>query len=371
VAQVALSLLLLAGAGLFVRTLNNLQSLDPGFRTEGVLLVELEDQRGVIPPPLLEELQRVPGVLSTTASTHTPLNGWTWSEPVVPAGQPLPERDNAVVIGAGPHFFSTLQIQLIAGREFTDRDRSDAAPVAIVNETYAARYFSKGSPVGQHLSTSINGHKDFEIVGVARDTKIAGLRKDAPPTVYVAYYQLDPKNGSTISVRAGGPIGRVSSDIRQTLQPKFPNTPIEVRALSSRVANTIAQDRMMAMLAGGFAVLAVTLSCIGLYGLLAYTVSRRTREIGIRMALGAQARRVITSVISGGTLLVAIGVVAGLPAVWIGSRWIESLLFNVRPLDPATIGGAILLLLIAAQLAAYLPARRASRVDPLEALRHE
>lgn len=127
----------------------------------------------------------------------------------------------------------------------------------------------------------------------------------------------------------------------------------------------------MAMLAAGFAVLALTLACIGLYGLLAYTVSRRTREIGIRMALGAQARRVVASVVSGGTLLVAIGILAGLPAVWIGSRWIESLLFGVRPLDGLTIAGAMLVLLCAAQLAAYLPARRASRVDPLEALRHE
>jgi len=371
VGQVALSLVLLAAAGLFSRTLNNLESVDPGFRTEAVLLVELEDQRGLIPPPLVEEIQRLPGVLSTTVSTHTPLNGWTWSEPVMPVGQPLPERDNAFVIGAGPGFFSTLQIQVIAGREFSERDRADAMPVAIVNEEYAARYFPKGSPVGQHLSTNIGGHKDFEIVGVARNTKLAGLRAVVPPTVYVAYYQLKSQRATTISVRATGSLARVSSEIRQTLQPKFPDTPIEVRALSTRVANTIVQERMMAMLAGGFAVLALTLACIGLYGLLAYSVARRTREIGIRMALGAQARRVIASVVSRGTLLAAIGVVAGLPAVWIGSRWIESLLFNVKPLDPLTIAAAILVLLAAAQLAAYLPARRASRVDPLEALRHE
>ena len=372
VAQVALSLVLLAGAGLFVRTLRNLQSLDPGFRTEGVLLVELADQPGLIAPALLEELQRVPGVLSTTVSTHTPLNGWTWGEPVVPAGQPLPERDNAVLVGAGPGFFSTLQIQVIAGREFTERDRGDAAPVAIVNETYAARHFPKESPVGQHLSTSsINGHRDFEIVGVVQNTKLAGLRAEAPPTVYVAYYQLNPRNGTTISVRAARPLARVSSALRQALQPKYPNTPIEIRALSTQVANTIVQERMMAMLAGGFAVLALALACIGIYGLLAYTVSRRTKEIGIRMALGAQASRVVASVVTGGTRLAAIGVLAGLPAMWIGSRWIASLLFDISPLDPATIGGAIILLLAAALLAAYLPAKRASRVDPLVALRHE
>jgi len=372
VGQVALSLVLLAGAGLFVRTLSNLQSLDPGFRTEGVLLVELADQAGLIPPAQIEELQRLPGVLSTSVSTHTPLNGWTWSEPVVPAGQQVPERDNAVLVGAGPGFFSTLQIQVIAGREFTEHDRSDAAPVAIVNEAYAARHFPRGNAVGEHLSTSnIGGHKDFEIVGVVRNTKLSGLRADAPPTVYVAYYQLNPKNGTTISVRAASPLARVSSAIQQTLQPNYPNTPIEVRALSTQVANTIVQERMMAMLAGGFAVLALALACIGIYGLLAYTVSRRTKEIGIRMALGAQASRVVASVVTGGTRLVAIGVLAGLPAMWIGSRWIESLLFDIRSLDPATIAASILLLLAAAMLAAYLPAKRASRVDPLAALRHE
>ena len=289
----------------------------------------------------------------------------------MPAGQPRPERDNAVVVGAGPGFFSTLQIQLIAGREFTERDRRDRAPVALVNDAYAARHFPNRSPVGQHLSTSIGENKDFEIVGMVRNAKLTGLRAAAPPTVYVAYYQLESARATTISVRATSPLARVSTAIQQTLQPKFPNTPIEVRALSTQVANTIVQERMMAMLAGGFAVLALTLACVGLYGLLAYDVSRRTREIGIRMALGAHARRVVAAVVAGGIRLVAIGVLAGLPAVWIGSRSIGSLLFGVRALDAVTIAGAIVVLLAAAQLAAYLPARRASRVDPLEALRHE
>ena len=372
VGQVALSLVLLAGAGLFVRTLSNLQSLDPGFASTGVLLVQLDDQRAHILPNLVDEIQGLPGVSSAAVSTHTPFNGWTWSEAAVPAGQPVPERDTAIFVGAGPRFFSTLQIRLVAGREFTDRDDSNAVRVAIVNEAYVARYFPHGSPLGRHLATSsINKHTDFEIVGVVENSKLAGLRRAAPATVYVPYYQLDSPRTSTICVRAAGPSAPVSAELRRTLQPKFPNDPIEVRALSAQVANTIVQERMMAMLAGGFAVLALTLACIGLYGLLAYTVSRQTKEIGIRMALGAQASRVVTSVVTGGTRLVAVGVLVGLPVMWLGGRWIDSLLFGVTPLDPLTIAGAILVLLIAAQVAAYLPARRASGVDPLVSLRHD
>jgi predicted permease len=372
VGQVMLSLVLLAGAGVFVRTLQNLHTLDPGFQTEGVLLVALDDRRMAIPPTLLDEIHKLPGVLSTSVSTDTPLNGWIWSDPAVPAGEAIPEKDNAVFVGAGPNFFSTFQIQLLAGREFTDRDRPQSPLVAIVNEAYAERHFGRQNPVGQHLSASVNGRRgDLEIIGLARNTKLAGLRAQAPPTVYVAYYQLKPDFRTTLSVRVASPTIQVSRAIQQTLQPEFPSTPIEVRAFSTQVTDTFVRERMMATLAGGFAVLALVLACIGMYGLLAYNVSRRTREIGIRMALGAQARRVVVSVITRGARLVLIGVVAGVPAVWIGSRWIESLLFGIRPLDPTTIAGAILVLLIAAQIAAYLPARRASRVDPLEALRHE
>jgi putative ABC transport system permease protein len=370
VGQVALSLVLLGAAGLFVRTLHNLETLDPGFRSDGVLLAELDYGTAPVVSSLVDEIQRLPGVLSATVSTHTPLNGWTWSEPVVPAGQPLPERDSAFVVGIAPHFFSTFGTPLIAGREFSERDRMDAPPVAIVNEAYADRFFPKRNPVGQHLSTDINGHKDLEIVGLVHNAKLSGLRKPAPPTVYVPYYQLEPRQ-TTISVRAANPIAQVATEIRRTLQPRFPQTPIEIRALSTQVGNTIVQERMMAMLAGGFAVLALTLACIGLYGLLAYSVSRRTKEIGIRMALGARAEGVVALVVAGGARLVLAGIALGLPVAWLASRWIESLLFGLRPTDPVTMAAAIAALLIAAYVAAYLPARRASRVDPLVALRHE
>lgn len=371
-AQVALSLVLLAGAGLFVRTLQNLQNLDPGFNPQAVLLAELTGRRTAPPLTLLENLQRVPGVVSASLSTHTPLSGAVWSEPAVPAGQAVPERDNAYFIGAGPRFFETMQIRVLSGREFTDRDAAESPPVAIVNEVFARRHFADQNPVGQHLAANVRGRRrDLEIVGLVRNTNAAGLREAPPPTVYVAYAQLTGDFPTTLAVRASGSMGRVASALQQAVRAKLPGAAIQVLPLSAQVAATIVQERMMATLGAGFGVLALTLACVGVYGLLAYSVAQRTKEIGIRMALGAQGRWVIALVLRGGARLVLIGVALGLPLAWAASRWVQSLLFGLTPTDPAVILGAIVLLTAAAQCAAYLPARRASRVDPLVALRHE
>ena len=371
-AQVALSLVLLSGAGLFVRTVRNLASLDPGFSTEGVLIVELGGRRSPVPADIVEQAQRVPGVVSATLSTHTPLNGSVWSEPAVPSGQPLPEKDNAFFVAAGPRFFSTLGIRLLAGREFTDRDNAGAPTAAIVNEAYARRFFDGQRAVGQRLSATVRGERrELEVVGLARNTSAAGLRKEPPPTVYVAYAQLAGDFPSTLSVRASGPVAQVASALQQALQARLPGAPVDVRPLSVQVEATIVQERMMAMLAGAFGVLALALACVGLYGLLAYTVAQRTREIGIRMALGAPRGRVLALVLEGGNRLVLTGIVIGLPVAWIALRWLESMLFGVKPGDPLTLAGSIAVLVLSSQLAAYLPARRASRVDPLVALRHD
>jgi predicted permease len=372
VAQVALSLILLSGAGLFVRTLQNLQRLDPGFNPERVLLVDSEGRRTPFPRDVLESVQHLPGVLSASLSTHTPLSGSVWSEPAVPAGQPIPERDNAHFVGAGPGFFATMQIRLVAGREFTDRDSANSAPVAIVNEVLAARHFANQNAVGQHLSAMVRGRRtDLEIVGLVRNTNAYGLRAAPPPTVYVAYAQLHGDFPTTLSVRATGPLGQAASAIQRALQSAMPGALIDVRMLSKQVEATMVQERMLATLAGGFGVLALTLTSVGLYGLLAYGVAQRTREIGIRMALGAQGRRVVVMVLASGARLVLTGIALGLPAAWIASRSVTSMLFGLTPTDPATMAAAIIVLAAAAQLAAYLPARRASRVDPLVALRYE
>jgi len=290
----------------------------------------------------------------------------------VPAGQALPDGDTALFVGAGPHYFETMQTPLVAGREFTDRDSARAGAVALINEAYAARFFPKQNPIGQRLSARVRGQlRDLEIIGVVKNTNAVGLRRPPRSTVYVSYAQLTGDFPTTLSVRASGSLGQSASAIQKVLREKLPNSPVQVQPISRQVQAQMVQERMMATLASGFGILALLLACIGLYGLLAYRVARRTREIGIRMALGADRKRVTAMVLSGAARLVAFGILLGLPAAWVVSRWIEELLFQLKPTDPATVGVAIALLMIISLAAAYLPARRASRVDPMIALRHD
>jgi putative ABC transport system permease protein len=314
----------------------------------------------------------VPGVVAASVSTHTPLSGSIWSEPAVPAGQPIPERDNAFFVGAAPSFFTTLQIPLLAGREFTDRDSATAPGVAIVNDRFAERHFANQNPIGQHLAARVRGRtRDLEIVGVAKNTSAAGLRRQPPATVYVAYAQLTGDFSTTLEMRIAGSMGEASSAVRQVLRSALSNTAVEVRPLAAQVDATTVQERMMATFATAFGLLALLLACIGLYGLLAYSVVRQTKEIGIRMALGAQRARVVAQIISRAARLTLIGIAFGLPLAWGASRWIASLLFGVTPTDPSVVARAVALLGMAALVAAYLPAWRASSVNPVEALRHE
>jgi predicted permease len=370
--QVALSLLLLVGAGLFVRTLQNLQNVDPGFQSEGVLVVQLEGRPTALPRELLDAVRSVPGVASASISTHTPLNGSTWSEPAVPSGQPLPKRDNAHFIGAGPHFFETMRTPLLAGREFAESDGSGSPGVAVVNEVYAQRHFPGRNPLGQHLSAMVRGRRaELEIIGVARNAHLRGLREAPPPAVYVAYSQLTGDVPISLVIRASRQAGQTAAAVQKVLQSRLPDAPVEVRGLTAQVDAAMVRERMMATLAGAFGALALILASIGLYGLLNYRVARRTREIGIRMALGARRSSLVGMEIRNAIWLIVTGVALGLPAAWVATKWVESMLFGLQPADPATIAGAVILLTAAALTAAWLPARRASHVDPMTALRHD
>jgi putative ABC transport system permease protein len=369
--QVALSIVLLIGAGLFLGTLRNLRNQDLGFRPEGVLLVDL-DKPPSTPSTLLDEIRRVPGVVGASLSTHTPMSGSLWSEPAIPAGQPLPDRDTALFVGAGSQFFDTLGIRLVAGRIFTDNDGADAQPVAIVNEQYVHRFFTGKNPLGQHLTSRLNGQpRDLEIVGVAHNTTVLGLREAPSALIYVPYGQVPGNRFATVTVRAAGVLSEVATAMRRILQPSVPTATVEVRPLSTQVQATMLQERLMATLAGTLSVLALVLASVGIYGLLAYSVARRTREIGIRMALGARPSGVIALILRSVWIPLGVGVIAGLPVAWALAHLVRSMLFRLTPTDPTTIGVATLLLFAVAHAAAYVPARRASRVDPLVALRHE
>jgi predicted permease len=290
----------------------------------------------------------------------------------VPAGQAIPEKDNAYFVGADPGFFATMGISLVAGREFTEHDTANSQLVAVINERYAQRFFANQNPIGQRLAAMVRNQKrDLEIVGVVRNTRIANLRAAPPATVYVAYAQLTGDFPTTLVVRTTGGLGQVTAAVRAAVQARMPENSVDVLALSQQLRGTMVQERMMATLAGAFGVLALTLASVGLYGLLAYTVARRTKEIGIRMALGAQRRRVVMLVLEGAARLVVVGIVVGLPVAWGASRWVRSMLFGLTPTDPTAIVGAVVLLAAVAQLAAFLPARRAAHVDPIAALRHD
>jgi predicted permease len=368
---VALSLVLIRGAGLFVRTLDNLTHVDTGFVAARVFIVDLELGVGPAPDRLVDALRRIPGVTSASVTTHTPLDGSSWGEAIVPAGELMPEIDNARIIGVGSGFLATLQIPLLAGRDIGPGDTRGRPAIALINERYADRYFPHRSPLGQHLISNLMGRAaDLEIVGVVKDTTASGLRRPAPPIVYVSFDQFGGQLSPQLVIRADGAAAGVVEAVRSTLQAQLPMMSVVLQPLAAQVAGTIVQERMMATLAGGFGVLALVLSSVGLYGMLAYSVARRSREIGIRIALGATGAGVVALVVWNGLRLLVVGVALGYPAAWVASSSVSSMLFGLRPADPVTMVASIALLAAATLAASYLPARRASRVDPLVALRH-
>lgn len=370
--QVALSLVLLVGASLFVRTLKNLRDFNPGFNRQSVLLVDFEALRDPIPGDVLDEVRLVAGVKSVSMSTHTPLSGATWTDAAVPLGEALPEGDNAIFVGTAPRFFETMQTPVRAGREFTQRDSDASVPVAIINEAYAAKFFPDRNAIGEHLSARVRRKdSDMEIVGIVSNTYSMSIRTAPYPTVYVPYAQLKANIPTTLEIRATGSLDQVASGVKTILYRKLPGMPVDTHPLSTQVEATIVEERMIVTLATGFGFLALVMSCLGVYGLLAYSVTQRTKEIGIRMALGARSGGVIALMLRNAIGLMLRGVMLGLPAALAASSCLKSTLFGLSPADPGAIGTAILLSAAAALVAAYLPARRASQIDPIFALRHE
>jgi len=378
VAQVAMSLALLVGAGLFVRTLRNLNQIDAGFDRENLLIFSVNPRyeaarRASLYQQLTERIGALPGVRAVSSSRHPLLAFWYTGEEVrVPGYTPRADEDmNVRTAEVAPNFLATMGIPLLLGREFTPQDKEQAPNAAVVSQALAARFFPAQNPLGQRL---IVGGIEMQIIGVARDAKYGGIREAVTPVVYLPYLQNRPAAPAEMSfaVRTVGDSDAAIAAIRQAAQSIDRNLPLfGVRTQSELIARSFAQERLFATLSSFFGLLALALVCIGLYGVMSYTVARRTHEIGIRMALGATGGVVLRMALGEALWLVLTGLAIGLVVSLTATRWLAKLLYGVTPADPLTLGLATLLLLAVAMLAGYLPARRAARVDPLVALRHD
>ena len=387
VGQIALSLLLLVGAGLFVRTLTNLESVNAGFNQRNLLLFGIDPTqdgyKGQRLADFYQELTRrveaLPGVRSVTMSMHSLIQGGVsingaFIQGYVPkAGRNSGEID-AYVNQVGPKFFETMGIPLVIGRGIGEGDTEAAPKVAVVNQKFAREFLGSGNPVGRRLGFGDQKSSgDLEIVGVVGDAKYADLRGDVPPTVYLPCLQDLHWLGAThFEVRTAGDPTQIAPAVGRVVQGLDRNLALyDVRSQVEQIDRSLFQERLFARLTSFFGLLAALLACIGVYGIMAFAAGKRTREIGIRMALGANRGEILAMVLRETVVLLAIGIVVGIVMSLEASRLISTLLFGLKPTDPLTIAAAALLMVLAAAVAGYVPARRASRVDPMVALRYE
>jgi predicted permease len=366
----------LISAGLFGRTLQNLRIHDRGFRHEDVLLVGIDPRRAGYQGARLQAsneeavafAEHLPGVRVTSAAAVTPLMGGGISVPIAINGRPIDGEEFHFNL-VGPKYFEALNTPIALGREFRSTDDTTAPMVAIVNEAFVRKYLPDGNPLGQRVSMA--GEKSNRlVVGVVRDSVYENLRQSPPPTVYEPLLQSRAQP-VTLVVYAPGSIGKTASAIRAELQPRLAGVLLQIRTLTAQLEEGLAQERLMAALAGIFGGLALALALVGLYGLLAYTVARRTSEIGIRLALGAQRAQVVRLVLSDALRMLVSGVLFGVSAAWAVTRVVSSMLFGITATDPATIAVAVTVLIATGLVASYLPTRHAMRVDPRTALRCE
>jgi predicted permease len=390
VAQVALSLLLLVGAGLFTRSLYNLKNLDPGFERGRLLTFGVdpslngydEARQQAVFKQIQDEISAEPGVLSASFSSIAFMTSSNWSSTVRVEGYVPKEEENMNpnLLAVGPGLFRTLGITLVSGRDIADSDTKDAPKVAVVNETFARYFFKDQDPVGRRFGFG-RIHKGqiqdetelpITIVGVVRDGKTASLKEPPKRYAYLPYTQERDVGGMTYYVRAGAAPDPLAARLRKIVAAVDPGLPVtELKTMETQISQSLFVERLVASLSAAFGLLATLLAGLGLYGVMSYAVTLRTREIGIRMALGAERSRVLGLVLREVSVLTAIGFAFGLPGGYALGRVVESQLFGLSARDPFTFAVAAATLLTAALLAGYVPAARAARVDPMVALRYE
>ena len=380
VVQVALSVALLFGSLLFARTLHRAASVDPGFEPEGLLTGQVDfralgiavDARRQYGEAVADAIRAVPGVRSAALTAIIPVSGDSSGNDVWPEGQPDRQFDmsNNTV---GPGYFATMGIPLVAGRDFDGRDVPESLPVAVVDDVFAAKLGGVEAAVGRRFTretTPSSPEKTFQIVGVVRRSAYSSLKTDAGPVVFYSMSQVQrASQRPRIVVRTGHADAAVAPAITAKLATLDPRIEVRYVGMTTIIRDTLVQDRLLASLSGGFGVVAALLTMVGLYGLVAYAVTRRTAEIGVRMALGATRRDIARLLVGETGVLLIIGAVAGIALAVAGGRFAAALLFRVQPHDPVSLAGAVGLLALIALCASYLPARRATRIDPVVALR--
>jgi predicted permease len=390
--QMAVSLLLLIGAGLFIRTLNNLLTVDIGMSAHQLIAFSIDPSLNGYTPErtkqfaqsILERLTNMPGVTSVAIGTQPPLGGNRWMlnytiEGYTPTGDELPDvLTNAV----SPNYFETMGIALLTGRDFDARDvqmtssrqTNGSFRAAIVNERFVKEFFGTANPIGRHVGFGggPGTPTPVEIVGVVKNATYTDVRDETQAQIFLPYFEQSQPRPITAFVRTTREAETMFRVLRETMRELDPNLPMHsTRTLESQIAQSLSRERLLATMSAVFGMLATLLAVIGLYGVMAYTVSRRTREIGIRMALGARVQAIGWLVIREVLSIAAIGVAVGLPAAWFLGRYVASQLYGVQPTDPLTIAGAVLMLAAVATIAGLIPSIRATRVSPTTALRYE
>src|SRR5437016_4369831 len=385
VSQVALTAVLLAGAGLFARTLANLEHANLGVKTSHVLQFKVAPSlNGSTPAQTLafadrarNEIAAFPGVRSASISTTEIFAGDARSSNFTPEGYSLRPGDDtdAMYDYIGPNYFSTMGIPLIAGREFSEADTATSPKVCIINEKQAQRFFVGRNPIGLHMthgSGKLYTNPPMEIVGVVANSKWDDARSDIAPFLYMPYSQDVNLGHLAFYIRTERDPAPMAASLRSLIQRLDPNLPVNnLRTLEEQVSNSMLNDRLVTGLSISLALLAALLAALGLYGVLAYVVARRTREIGIRIALGGERADILRLVVGQGGRLTVVGSAIGIVAALVAMRWVASLLYGVTAHDPLTFVGVVVLLAIVSGVACYIPARRAMRVDPMVALRYE
>jgi putative ABC transport system permease protein len=381
VVQVALSLVLVVSALLFGRSLQKIVNVDPGFRSEGVLSVSVDVRRAGVDPSaraavyaqIMDRIRAVPGVSSAAEAFITPMSGSGWNQPLVVDGKRVEQL--AYFNRVGPDYLKTMQTRLIAGRTFGPDDRLGATESAIVSELFARKVLKTDNPLGRTFQFEPSPGEPaatFHVVGLMRDSKYYDLKENTEPLAFLAASQ-DREQGPSLDLvlRSDMPLASLTPALTRTIREVVPGSTVAYESLDTYIKNSVVTERLMATLSGFFGALAMLIATIGLYGVMSYMVMRRKVEIGIRMALGADPRKVVRMVLGESAVLLVIGVVIGTAIAMYVSKWVTSLLYELQPRDPASLVAAASALAVVSLVAAWLPARRASRLAPTLALRED